>query len=82
MVLRHHEADEDEASSESANDHFHKIGSLNLVEITRQQRPNDHPVKAADNRVARQRTSSSRTAHEFIIGKAQTAADDSTNNNA
>jgi hypothetical protein len=69
------EADENESSGESANDHFHKEFFLSSVETARNQRPEDHAVETADKGVARQRANSSRTADEFVISETQTTAD-------
>jgi hypothetical protein len=69
------EADKNECSSESANDHFHKDAFLSSVETGRHQRSDDHAVETAGKWVARQWASPGRTADKFVVSEAQCAPD-------
>lgn len=78
--MRQQKANEDESSGESANNHFHIEFSLSSVETGRDQSSYDHAVETANNRVARQRASTGRTADASVISEAQTTTDYRTNN--
>jgi hypothetical protein len=83
--MRQHQAGENEGPGKPPDDqlHFHKgrFGLFReLVKTARHQCPDDHAVKGADKRIARQRASPGRTPDELVIAKAQASTDDNADN--
>jgi hypothetical protein len=76
VIVREHQAQEDEQTGEPADDHVHFHGLiwvLDSTETTGNQQAKDDPKDRADPRIAREWTRTRRAAHKSVVRETESA---------